>query len=467
MSPTQRRLLPRALALLAALVVVIVVTGGDDGYRVRMVLENSEGVREGTGVRVGGVEAGSVARIDLDDQDRVVIEAELDEGKGPVGKNASVSISSLNLLGQKFLEIDKGDVEDPAESGSTISRGRVTESTDLDQVLRVLDPDTRALLGVLMNEAGIAMTGRREDVQLLLRKFPTTERQITDLADRLAGDNRTLGTLVERSDRFIAHADRKRADLVEMVDVLGQASASFAQSRPALQQTLRRAPGTLRTAQRFLADLRKTASPLGPAARNLSATAPSLRETLTKVEPFARAVAPTLDKAGEVAPLLTRLGSRATPVVKRAATTASALSRYSASAQPASQTLDGSIDNLTQILDEWRRALPYRDTLSHIFRAESVVTTQTVQALIDQIENAQKPKRKKRDGNKHVGKKPDGRPGGSSGSKTPAKDLVDGVVGDTKETLDAMTDNLLRKLKPPADSGTPPSRGLLDFLLGP
>ena len=68
---------------------------------------------------------------------------------------------------------------------------RITPSVDLDQVLDVLDAGTRTRLRILLNEAGVALAGRRHAIQAATGKLealsPTRvlERgfSLTQLAD--------------------------------------------------------------------------------------------------------------------------------------------------------------------------------------------------------------------------------------------------------------------------------------------
>src|SRR5204863_7569850 len=119
-----------------------------------------------------------VASRDLDSHTDVVAELELNAAEAPVRRHVSVSISSLNLLGQKYVAVDKGNANATAPSGFSVPRSRIGTSTDLDQVIGVRDADTRAQLAVLINEAGAAMIGRRADFNALLGELPRTTVEV-------------------------------------------------------------------------------------------------------------------------------------------------------------------------------------------------------------------------------------------------------------------------------------------------
>lgn len=376
-----------ALALGAAALAVLAITlgGGDEPYRMRLVLENANGLRAGSDVRIADVAAGQVASVSLGPRDDVVAELELDADQAPVGRDASVGISSLNLLGHKYVALEKGDVQRPAPSGFTIPRSRISTSTDLDQLLDVLDADTRARLTILINEAGRAMTGRRDDFNALLRELPHTAVAGTRLLEQFVSDTRALSHLVHRSDKFIGQITRERRSLSRMVATVGEMSTTFAGRRTELRQTLARAPGMLRALQHFLADLRSTTVPLGPAARNITATAPALTSTLAEVEPFRRAAEPALVQARRTAPALTRLARGATPVVRRANPALRSLATLGRALVPLTDTLDRSAYNLLAVVHNWARAIQFRDGVGHVFNAAVTITPETLHEMVRRL----------------------------------------------------------------------------------
>jgi phospholipid/cholesterol/gamma-HCH transport system substrate-binding protein len=308
----------------------------------------------------------------------VVVSMSLNSGVGPVGKNASASVASVNLLGQKRIELYKGNVHDPAPSGYTLPASEVSVTTDLDQVIDVLTPDVRARLAILINEAGQAFTGRRADFSTVLQQLPPDLHAGYQLLGGIAQDNHTLADLVRTSDGFVSQVASQRAQLIRTVQVLGQASATVEVKRAQLADTLARAPGKLQA----------TTVPLGPAARDITATAPQISATLAQLDPFRKAADPTLQEATRVAPELTKLATGATPVVRQATPVVSSLATFSRALQPISAILNGSVDNLVAILQNWSRAIQFRDGLSHVFRGEATMTPQILESMINQLQQA-------------------------------------------------------------------------------
>jgi phospholipid/cholesterol/gamma-HCH transport system substrate-binding protein len=373
-----------AAAAVACIAVLVIALGGSDPYVLRVPLENASGLKSGSPVTVGGVSKGKV-ELHLEKGDQVIAELRLDRDAGPVGRDARVSIAAANFLGQKRVRLEKGDVSQPAPSGYVLPESRVTTPTDLDQVLSVLDADTRTRAKILLNEAGAAVLGRRVDIATLIKEFPLGFRDGTRVLQRLRADDERLGDLVVRSDSLVDEVTDRRGDLVRMIDVVGRAAQNASAQRAELRSTLARAPRTLTTLQRFLGDLEATARPLGPAAREITASAPPLAATLAEVRPFGRAAIPTLREARAVAPSLVRLASEGTPVLRRARPTVKSLAEVSEALVGVSRTLDGSSDNILAILENWSRAIQFRDGLSHVFRGEASFTPEFLQTMVSRL----------------------------------------------------------------------------------
>jgi phospholipid/cholesterol/gamma-HCH transport system substrate-binding protein len=380
----------RRLAVLgfgaAALVAVlaIVLSGGGSPYVIRVQLADAAGLQSRSPVMIGGVPAGTIS-LHLGRNDQVIAQLQLDRSQAPVGKDASVAIAAVNFLGQKEAEITRGNVADPAPSGYLIPASHVTVATDLDQVLDVLDPSTRARLAILIDETGSALTGRRADFSELMGELPHSLVDANALLSRMVSDNHTLADLVTSSDQFVTQVTSQRAQLSRMIGAVGQAAVTVVARRAQLAQTLGRAPATLSTLQRFLDKLKATTVPLGPAAANVVKTAPSLSATLAQVVPFQHAAGPALTSARAVAPELVTLADRATPVVVQANPVVSSLATFAGALGPVSQILNHSADNLLAVVDNWSRAIQFRDGLSHVFRGEGGVTPDVLISVIERL----------------------------------------------------------------------------------
>lgn len=377
-----------AVAALAAAVLAVagIVLAGDDRYRVQFRLENAAGLKDGSPVMIGGVKVG-VVELSIDEEaDEVVVELAIDGDHAPVGKDARASVVAQNLLGHKGVELRPGDTSDPAPDGHRFDPSRLTETTDLDQVLSALDGDTRARLAIFVNEAGAAFSGRRADFNRLLRDLAPALRDGTALLDELGDQNRTLARLVEASDRFVAELTDHRGDLTRMVERFADTATAVAERRADLRETLREAPGTLAELRTFMAELGKLTGPLQTTAKDLREAAGPLAATLDELEPFRRAAAPALRSAGDLAPDLRRLASQVTPVLEKAKPAVAELeTTASEDLPPVGRIIDRSLYNILATVENWARAIQFRDGLGHVFRGEATVSLDLIVSAVERL----------------------------------------------------------------------------------
>jgi phospholipid/cholesterol/gamma-HCH transport system substrate-binding protein len=381
-----------ALALLAATATAIVLTvllsgHGRAPYRLVIRLADASGIRAGSPVALGGVQAGTVSAVDLGARDRVVLHLDIDRRYAPVGRDVTAGLETTDLLGQKRVELVRGNQADPAPSGYVIPTSGVTVSTDLDQVLAVLDPGTRARLAILLNESGAALTGRGQDFNHFLAELPRDASDATTLLNQLVSGNDTLRSVLQNTNKFVSEAAARRSDIRRVVSTVGRTAGVIDTRQNELRQTLAGAPTTLLTLRRFLARLHGATMPLGPAARQIVAAAPPLVQTLDRLEAFNQAADPTLNTATAIAPELSRLALGVTPVLRAANQPLLSVTQLSTQALPTiGDTLAHSVDNLLGVVDNWGgHAISLRDGLSHIFRGEPSLTTDVVTEAIRRL----------------------------------------------------------------------------------
>jgi phospholipid/cholesterol/gamma-HCH transport system substrate-binding protein len=375
-----RSLATGALCLAALVVGGLVIFGGsDDGYIVRAEFEDAGGVRKNSDVKVGEVPAGTVTKIDLGKGDRAIVTMKLDDGVGPIGAGAAAHSRPVNLLGEKFVDLDPGDLKRPVPSGSTIARSDTDTAVELDEILNTLQPGTRARLRILVNEAGIAMAGRGADFNRLLAELPGGLDESAKFLDAMSRDTTRLERLVVTGDRVLSTISRRREDLGRFVESADDALAVTASRRAALNRTLAAAPGGLGELRRTLGQLERAGDDLRPAAANLRTTAGPLASTLRQLPSFANDARQTLTAATEVAPTLNRLGTQGTATVRRLRPTLENFATFTTELKPISKALgDRAMKNLLRFMNNWGSLTKLKDGLGHIFRVRLVFGPDTL-----------------------------------------------------------------------------------------
>jgi phospholipid/cholesterol/gamma-HCH transport system substrate-binding protein len=462
------------LAVMALLAVGIVgyllLSGEDDRYLVKLEMTNAGGLKNGANVRVAGAPSGRVTKLELNGDDLAVAELRLEPGVAPIGKNASALIDTDGLFGERFVQINRGDLDAPQPSGSVIDRNHATVSVRLDDVIDSLDLDTRNALGVFINEQGAAIVGRGADLAEVLGALPPGLDKTGELLDQFAADNQALGRLVEASDRVVGSIAPQRKELGRLIGGLAETLDLLDSRRNDLGETVRRAPATLQAAQRALVALDATARPLIPAAQGLRTTAPALTETLQELPGFTQDALPALRTAARVAPDLQRLADQGTPVVRELAPMARTLANYTRRGlDPLTELLDEGAADVFGTMEGWARSTQGRDAASHIFRFGASSGSDVLALLLGPAAAKKVAKQHPRAPGPVA---PQTAPAPAAQAPTPAKLpnlslLPDNVLQKVDELLkqkpaDTVT-GLLDRLKSPPKSDQP----LLDYLLGP
>jgi phospholipid/cholesterol/gamma-HCH transport system substrate-binding protein len=182
---------------------------------VTAVFDNAAGLNEKTDVRIAGVPAGSVRKIELteDGKARVILDVNADV---PMYENASAQIASLGLLGEKYIELDPG--KPPARqitADTIVIRG--TTSASMDDVTKqvgAIAEDVKAITSSLRAVMGGPQGQQRLDE--IVVNVQTITRQIRDLV----GANRANVDATMANMRALT-ADL-RAELPRLADSVDQ-----------------------------------------------------------------------------------------------------------------------------------------------------------------------------------------------------------------------------------------------------
>lgn len=84
----------------------------ETGYVLTATFNRIDGLAEGSAVRLGGVEVGTVKALRLDEHFRAVVVLRMDEGVG-LPADTSIAVHTDGLFGTKYLELEPGG--DPTE----------------------------------------------------------------------------------------------------------------------------------------------------------------------------------------------------------------------------------------------------------------------------------------------------------------------------------------------------------------
>lgn len=265
-------------------------------FELRAEIETAQAVEPGQGqtVRVAGVRIGDVADVELEGGVAVVTFA-IDPEFLPIYRDATVLMRPQTGLKDMFFELDPGTrAAGEYEQGETIPAANTLPDINLDEVLEVLDSDSRAYLKLLVLGLGDGLDGRDRDLGRTLAGLGPVARDFRRVTGALAARDRELAELVHNANLLSAAIARRDDDLVGLVGASDAALGAIAERAPDLKRLVARLPGTLGTARRALTDARPLARELGPTLNDLRPFARRLDEVALATEDLSGAATPAV-----------------------------------------------------------------------------------------------------------------------------------------------------------------------------
>jgi phospholipid/cholesterol/gamma-HCH transport system substrate-binding protein len=326
-----RRLALIALALLgAATWWVTSSAGADDSHSYRIEMYNAFGIVDGSDVRIGGVNAGSVTGLDVNAKKRAVVTVSLSGPLSVLGKDTHCASEPQSLIAEYFIDCTPKGPPLPDNAEIPASRVRMTVQNDL--VLNTLRTSYRDRLGMLINEFGTALAGNAQSLNQAIRLGSPALFNLRRVLDILARQNATIRDLNVNSDRIIGQLADNRANVIKFIKTAGRTAAASAAQREDLSVDFDRLDNFLAQLGPTTAQLRQTAIQSTPLLTDLHAAAPGLNTLAVNLPPFNRSANSSLHALGQAA-------GPGRKVVKQGRDEIQALKRAGVSAQPVADTL--------------------------------------------------------------------------------------------------------------------------------
>jgi len=221
-----------ALVSIVVLAITIVYVGSGGGspwarkYELNALMSDINGLKPGAPVRVGGLEVGTVEKVDFDKKGEMVeVEMRLDRRVQPrVTTKSEATLGSLGLLGEKAVDISPSTEGSPIEDGGYISavaedpfKGLISETSEstshLRRILARMDAGEGTLGKTLRDEE---LYNRMVDVGVRLQAVMTKLESPTGPLGRLVNDaqmSRQLASSVKGIETIVARVEEGKGPL--------------------------------------------------------------------------------------------------------------------------------------------------------------------------------------------------------------------------------------------------------------
>jgi len=286
----------RAGALCGLLLVATALAGcGESGEQVRARFVSVAPLVEGNQVKIDGVVVGTIEAMRVRNG-LAEVTMELDPEAMPLHSDATFTVRPASLLGERYIDLDRGSASAPMMNTSrVVPISQTGSNVGLDDMLNTLDDPAGHGLAMLVDTLGGGVNGNAENVDKTITSLAPRMKEVQALTAVLKNHNELLGSLVEDAEPIVgALADEDGQTLDELVSASDAVLGVTSDNQEDLAKTLDKLPGTLEVGRKTLAALSDTAEEAAPTLDALEPFTEDLPEFSEEMNDFADALDPAL-----------------------------------------------------------------------------------------------------------------------------------------------------------------------------
>jgi virulence factor Mce-like protein len=288
-----------AVTVLVVIVAVFLAYNANNGlpfvstYNLKARVPNADALVKGNEVRIGGVRVGIVKKvvpIQLENGEFAAeLSLSLDKNAEPLPVDSTITVRPKSALGLKFLQVTPGSSKKGFKAGETIPvEAAHPEPVDIDQFFDMFDKPTRQAIRQNLAGFGNALAGRGPALNEAigaLRRFAVTSQPVLRTIVEPSTDFAGFWRALEDLSATVAPVAETQASMFVALD---RTFGAFARvSRPFIQETIEKSPGTLTEVNAdlpqinpFLRDTGRFFTALRPGVKALAETSPIIAESL-------------------------------------------------------------------------------------------------------------------------------------------------------------------------------------------
>jgi phospholipid/cholesterol/gamma-HCH transport system substrate-binding protein len=253
-------------------------------------METAQAVTPGQGqtVRVAGVRVGDIAKVEYEDGNAVV-SMDIDRKFLPIYRDATILLRPKTGLKDMFLELDPGTrAAGEFEEEGTIPVANTAPDVNLDEVLELLDTDTRSYLTLLLTGAGEGLEGRGKELGDLLSSLGPINKGVARLNREVAKRKENLANLIHNMNIFWGRLGQEDEEIAALIDASNNSLGAIASQELDLERATGLLGPTLKETRIALTETNELGDVLGPALRDLRPFARKLKPINESLEQLAR-----------------------------------------------------------------------------------------------------------------------------------------------------------------------------------
>jgi phospholipid/cholesterol/gamma-HCH transport system substrate-binding protein len=285
-----------------------------EGYRIKAAFPEAATLATEADVRIAGVNVGKVKTKELDKGGaQTLAEIEIDDQYAPIPEDTRAILRQKTLLGETYVELTPGDpASGMLEEGELLSETQVEQTVELDELLRIFNPQTKDALRRWVAEQAKAIDGgTSRDLNDALGNLPEFSQSGAEVLSVLDQQDQAVEELIRNTGTVFAALNEQEGALRELIVNSNDTFEATASEQQALADTIEIFPTFLRESRLTLArlegfsrdtnplvsDLKPVASDLGPTVRDLGDLSPDLQRVFRDFRPLIRSSKTTLPEA--------------------------------------------------------------------------------------------------------------------------------------------------------------------------
>ena len=286
------------------------------GYRLSASFAEASQLATEADVRISGVPVGKVKTIEPDAKTgRSLVTMELDAEYAPLPSDSKALLRQKTLLGETYVELTPGTEQaKTVPEGGRLPEGNVSETVELDEILRTFDPETRAAFQEWMQTQAQAIGGHGRDLNDALGNLGPFAVDAAELVDILNRQEPAVRNLISNTGVVFEALTERNGQLRELIENSNTVFRTTAQRDRELQEAFvalptfeRESRQTVDRLARFARDTDPLVTQLRPAARELSPTLRDLSALAPDLEAFFRESNPLIDASRRGFPAAERI----------------------------------------------------------------------------------------------------------------------------------------------------------------
>ncbi|MFN2462557.1 MAG: MlaD family protein, partial [Candidatus Dormibacteria bacterium] len=196
-------------------------------YRVSFEVRDADGLVNGDDVRIAGIPVGKVLAVSTVARGAMVTMG-LDTKFSPIYSDATVLIRPKSLLGEKYVDMQKGTSNVEVVDGGSIPATQAASQVEVDQVLNNSDPETRKALSVDLQSLGQGLDGRGKDLNATLPELQRIAEHLSNVSARFKDRSAQIDHILVDTDTILSTLSDEHAQLARLLQTADGVTTTIA-----------------------------------------------------------------------------------------------------------------------------------------------------------------------------------------------------------------------------------------------